>query len=295
MLLTTSQSKPPAARASRAASSAGWSAARSKSMSGRTSGSAPRLLSSEASGRARSALRVIRTRLPPRAPARCCPPGHQDAARSAISAAPAASRSSATSMPSSVAPTSVSPSVAFFSRTVCGAVHGAHRGFEVQHAALAVGEGTHGGGAAGLKAGQHGTLGGHGEAGVLIVERGQGLRQNALGAFGGTCLARGVSCPAFDGQRALSGRRQHHVRLEEFADGVQAADAFQAGGGQYDGVEVTRVRLQRCRAGRARGPGGYPRCRGCPARPGQGGRRAAGQRGAASRCPPWRPAAGRPA
>ena len=42
----------------------------------------------------------------------------QDAARSAMSAAPRASRTSASSIPSRVAPTSVSPSVAFLSRTV---------------------------------------------------------------------------------------------------------------------------------------------------------------------------------
>ena len=111
------------ARASQATSRACWSAARSKSMSGRSSGSAPRPLSSEASGRARSGLRVIRTDAVP--PSRlsclpCRPDGvrGQEAARSAMSAAPPASRTSASSMPSSVAPTSVSPSVAFLSRTV---------------------------------------------------------------------------------------------------------------------------------------------------------------------------------
>ena len=55
---------------------------------------------------------------------RCCRPMKrvdppvQEAARSAMSAAPRASRTSASSIPSRVAPTSVRPSVAFLSRTL---------------------------------------------------------------------------------------------------------------------------------------------------------------------------------
>ena len=111
-------------------------------------------------------------------------------------------------------------------------------GFEVQHAALAVGVGAHRGGAAGLQAGQQRPFGGDGEPGVRIVEGGQGLRQHALGAFGGTGLAGRVGGAAFDRQRTLPGGGQHDVRLEVFADGVQPADPVQAGGGEHDGVEV---------------------------------------------------------
>jgi hypothetical protein len=116
--------------------------------------------------------------------------------------------------------------------------------------------------AAGLEFGQHLPLRGRGRAAVWIVHTGEQLDQPGIGVR------------AFDGQRALPGRGNHLVRLEDLGDQVKAPDPLQPGAGQHHGVEFAGGDLREPGAGVAadrdrpdvgshqpqlRGPAGRPR------------------------------------
>jgi hypothetical protein len=80
--------------------------------------------------------------------------------------------------------------------------------------------------AAGLERGEQAALGGHGGAGRLVVD----LRQQA-GQLG-------VALAALDGERALAGRRDHVLGLEDLGHQVGVPDPGQPRVGQHHRVEL---------------------------------------------------------
>ena len=77
--------------------------------------------------------------------------------------------------------------------------------------------------AAAAEFGQHGALGGDGQARPRIVQRRAGIIARAF-------------FERLDSERALAHRGAHDVGTEDFADDVAPAEAAKAGGGEHDGV-----------------------------------------------------------
>src|ERR1700733_14302883 len=86
--------------------------------------------------------------------------------------------------------------------------------------------GTDGRGAPCLEGREQAALRGHRGAGRRVIDPAEQLGEL------------GVGCPALDGKRALAGRGEHVVWLEDLADLVGAADPGKAGVGEHDRVEL---------------------------------------------------------
>jgi hypothetical protein len=61
---------------------------------------------------------------------------------------------------------------------------------------------------------------------------------------GDNCFSRGrIPRAAFEGQRALSDCRKHHVKGQNLADAFTESKATQPGLSQHDGIELAVIKL----------------------------------------------------